>query len=190
MFKNVALAAAAAVAFTAVPASAATTVTYRSTNPGGVVTLDPAGPDALSGLLGFNVSGDAGAFSVTFYFDNPFDPAAATSSASFDFDPDVLQFTSGSYGSGGTFTILTDDTGSAITVSKNGLAAGANTLTLNGTFNPTGNGFAAVGGSLNLTAVPEPATWALFILGFGAIGAGMRRRSSQAGKVRASIRFA
>lgn len=37
--------------------------------------------------------------------------------------------------------------------------------------NFTGGSFSA-----SLAAVPEPGTWALLILGFGAIGAGMRRR--------------
>ena len=35
----------------------------------------------------------------------------------------------------------------------------------------------STGVNLSVTAVPEPATWALFILGFGAIGATQRRRS-------------
>jgi hypothetical protein len=34
------------------------------------------------------------------------------------------------------------------------------------------------------SAVPEPATWALMILGFGAVGGAMRRRQSVAAKVR------
>ncbi len=37
-----------------------------------------------------------------------------------------------------------------------------------------------------LGAVPEPATWGLMILGFGAVGAAMRRKSA----VRTSVRFA
>jgi hypothetical protein len=36
-----------------------------------------------------------------------------------------------------------------------------------GNFNGTGN----------LTAVPEPATWAMMIMGFGLVGGVMRRRS-------------
>ena len=39
-------------------------------------------------------------------------------------------------------------------------------------------------------AVPEPATWALFILGFGAVGGALRRRSNRVRTGRASISFA
>lgn len=40
------------------------------------------------------------------------------------------------------------------------------------------------GVSLSLAGVPEPATWGLMILGFGAVGGAMRRRQSVAAKVR------
>lgn len=196
MLKYTALAAAAAVAIVAAPATAAT-VTYAGSNPGGNVTLLSAGPGAVSSTLGFDVSGTSGTFTATFNFVNPFDPAAATGSASFDFDPDVVQFTSGSFGSGSTFTIAAPGTGSAITVQLANLAGGPQTLTLTGTFNPNGlppggNRFARIGGSLNLTSgvVPEPTTWALFILGFGGIGATMRRRNSQVRVAKASLNFA
>jgi len=39
-----------------------------------------------------------------------------------------------------------------------------------------GSSFLAIGGSLGSPSVPEPATWGLFIGGFGVIGASMRRR--------------
>lgn len=39
-----------------------------------------------------------------------------------------------------------------------------------------GSSFLAFGGTLGNPSVPEPASWALFITGFGAIGAAMRRR--------------
>lgn len=39
-------------------------------------------------------------------------------------------------------------------------------------------------------AIPEPATWALFILGFGAIGGALRRRSSAVRVSKAKLHFA
>lgn len=39
-------------------------------------------------------------------------------------------------------------------------------------------------------AVPEPATWAVFVLGFGALGGAMRSRSRQAAGARKNLRFA
>ncbi|MDE2403606.1 MAG: PEP-CTERM sorting domain-containing protein [Sphingomonadales bacterium] len=40
-------------------------------------------------------------------------------------------------------------------------------------------------GTLNSTSVPEPATWAMMLVGFGAVGFAMRRRQEQA-----KVRFA
>jgi hypothetical protein len=53
------------------------------------------------------------------------------------------------------------------------IAAGTHTITVRGSSGRTGfyTGSAVLGG------VPEPMTWALMILGFGVVGAGMRRRS-------------
>ena len=44
------------------------------------------------------------------------------------------------------------------------------------TLNFTGGAGSQFNGTANLTAVPEPATWAMMLLGFGGIGAAMRRR--------------
>jgi hypothetical protein len=35
------------------------------------------------------------------------------------------------------------------------------------------------GGTLTFAAVPEPATWALLILGFGLVGGALRRKERQ-----------
>jgi len=54
------------------------------------------------------------------------------------------------------------------------LGAGTYTLTVGGTRGLTG----AFGGNVafNTAAVPEPGTWAMMLLGFGAVGFAMRRR--------------
>ena len=52
---------------------------------------------------------------------------------------------------------------------------GNNTLSVNG----TSGGAASYSGTLSfaqMAAVPEPATWAMMLLGFGAVGFSMRRR--------------
>ena len=55
------------------------------------------------------------------------------------------------------------------------LAAGTHTLFVNGNIPSGGN--ASYSGTLNLgAAVPEPATWALMLLGFGGMGMVLRRR--------------
>ena len=197
MFKTFALAGLAAAAFAAAPASAATTVTFGpgTTNPGGNVTLFPAGPGAVSRAIDFDVSG-VGDFTVTFFFTNPFSPVAkANASASFNYDPDIITFTGGNFSGGGVAIPGITASGVSIQIDRFSLLQGPQTLTLTGRINspiaPTGgNDFARIGGSLTLTAVPEPTTWALFILGFGMVGHTMRRRSSKVRVSRAALTFA
>ena len=188
----------ATLAVVAMPASAATVITFGPTNPGGVVTLAPAGPGAVASPVTFDVEG-TGEFTITFSFFNPFNPARANASASFNFDPDVLVFTGGNFSSGGTSAIGgVAGVGSSIQVDRAGLTGGVQTLTLLGRLNSAGtpsggNNFARVGGSITLTniapVVPEPATWALLILGFGAVGGALRRRSGAIRVSKAKLRF-
>lgn len=44
--------------------------------------------------------------------------------------------------------------------------------------------------SASLAAVPEPATWAMFVLGFGILGGAMRTRARKSGSARQSLKFA
>lgn len=193
MTRTTALALGAAIAAFAVPASAAT-VTYPATSPspGGVITLNPAGPDTVSGFLGFDVTG-TGDFIATLTFLNPFANASAGGSAVFNFDGDAITFTGGDVSGVGTVSTTFNAQGSSIQVDRINLPAGLQTLTFRGALNPTGNGFARVGGQLTLQAtpaIPEPGTWALFILGFGAVGAALRRRSSAVRISKAKLNFA
>jgi hypothetical protein len=67
------------------------------------------------------------------------------------------------------------------TYGPNTIQAGTYTLSVQG----TSTGIASYTGDFTLSAgVPEPATWGLMILGFGAVGGAMRRRQSVAAKVR------
>ena len=66
-------------------------------------------------------------------------------------------------------------------------AKGASSIWLVGAgLNSTNDAFKIASITVN-SAVPEPATWAMFILGFGAVGYSMRRRGA---KVTAGIQFA
>ena len=190
MFKQAVFAAAAATALFAVPASAATvTFDVSSPSPAGVIVLSPAGPNSVAGFLGFDVTGE-GDFVANFTFVNPYDPAAAGGSAVFNFDGDLITFTDGDISGSGVVTTTMGPQGSSIQVDRASLGVGPQTLTFRGTLNPTGNGFARIGGQLTLTAVPEPGTWAMFILGFGAMGAAMRRRNAKVTATKASLNFA
>lgn len=52
------------------------------------------------------------------------------------------------------------------------IAAGNYTLFVNGKNTKTGS----LGGTITIAAVPEPATWSMMIIGFGAVGFSLRRK--------------
>lgn len=193
MFKYAALAAAAATAFIAVPASAATTVTYTSGQNVNLIEVD----GIYSGAFGVNVVGSASdpadpSFTATLFFTVPQDGSAAASAINIELSEESnIDFSS----------ILLN--GFAGTVSNVGglstavkflvpITAGANnTLTFTGLLNPpSGVGNGSFGGNVTVAAVPEPTTWALFILGFGGLGYAMRRRNSQVRSAKAKLHFA
>lgn len=199
MFKQAAYAVAAAAAFAASPASAAITVNYGSG--GQTVNLALDTPEEATGSFSFLVTAlsedGPGAFEATYTFLNTFfDPAKATTSVIFGSlsDVDEIAFTSITLdGIAGTFVDGENNgTNADLVVFNDPVELGQRTLKIFGTFNPAGNNSARIAGTLSLTqsAVPEPAAWALFILGFGAIGGTMRRRSSQMRVTKASLKFA
>ena len=62
------------------------------------------------------------------------------------------------------------------------LGAGTHTIQITGSSGPTG----AYSGTLVFASVPEPSVWAMFILGFGAVGFFLRRRK----KVNLAVSYA
>ena len=104
----------------------------------------------------------AGAYSLTL----------STSSLSVDFTSAILTLTS----DGSTVATLTSAFDNGTTefwqVSGVTLGAGQYTLLVDGDNSDTG----ALEGSITINAVPEPATWGMMLLGFGAVGFAMRRR--------------
>jgi len=119
--------------------------------------------------------------------------ATAVNASSFTSSPPPVDFASAGIFAG-TFTAR--PTGTAIASSTNQMSInGSNFISIAPTILSAGNytiavrgtatGATSVGSSVSFTAVPEPATWGVMLLGFGMIGAGvrMRRRST-------SVRFA
>lgn len=95
------------------------------------------------------------------------------------FDNGVSLFTTGAFDLGGP-TSSDADTAFAGTTYSHGfivLSAGSHSITGIATASPTGSG----GSYIELTkggAVPEPATWAMMIAGFGMVGCMARRRGA------------
>jgi hypothetical protein len=131
-------------------------------------------PDGNSAVAAFNSNGAGTTFSDTYTFILPagFASTALTSAA-------VNGTTDTAFSSvllnGVTLTTNASgaiDVKSLLNVPVN---PGANTLVVNG----TSGGLYSYGGNISfakLTAVPEPAGWAMMILGFGSAGAMLRRR--------------
>ena len=134
---------------------------------------------------------------------------------SFTFDTDLMQVTTFAYsgvqtGTGpvGPFIFTSVVTDSPTQITFSGDCCGdvdrfifANSLATGGTIPIIGFQYAFGSGSFtsypiqgSVTAlngaVPEPATWALIILGFGAVGATLRRRSGAVRVSRARLNFA
>ena len=92
-----------------------------------------------------------------------------TSSSGIDFTSAILT------GPGGPYELVEEfDNGISEfwNLSSLFLEAGTYTLTINGDNDSTGS----LGGTVTINAVPEPGTWAMMLLGFGAAGFAMRRR--------------
>jgi len=94
-----------------------------------------------------------------------------TSSPAVDFTSAILS------GLGGPYNLveIDDDGTNEFWRLANPVTLGASQYTL--AINGNNSGAGSLGGSITIrSAVPEPATWAMMLLGFGAVGFAMRRR--------------
>jgi hypothetical protein len=132
-------------------------------------------PDGNSAVASFNSSGTGTTFSDTYTFTLPagFASTSLTTAA-------VNGMTDTAFSSVllNGITLTTDASGaidvkSLLDVPVN---AGGNTLVVNG----TSGGLFSYGGNISfaklVAGVPEPASWALMIVGFGGMGAALRNR--------------
>ena len=148
---------------------------------GAQVSLDDCsmvcdGPDMIGSetVIGFTESGlDAPTFSEWLTFTNDLAGVYAltldTSSTGIDFTSAVLT------GPGGPYDLDENFDNGIVefwSLSSLFLEAGQYTLTIMGDNRSTGS----LGGTVTINAVPEPGTWAMMLLGFGAAGYAMRRR--------------
>lgn len=138
-----------------------------------VIPLPAAAPDGTISAE-FGQSGITGGFfSHTFEFNFPVDGLASTGVTSIRVsDATNIDFTSVLL-NGVAFTI-TNGGFDIATLEDFPVTAGLQTLYVAG--NSGGNGSYSVDLSFAPTAVPEPATWAMMILGFTSAGVAIRRR--------------
>lgn len=172
-------------------AQAAVVVEYDQ---GQTIDLDATG-DGLtySGSFAADVIGSGGdpAFTASFSFTVPEDGEVSIAGISIRTSArSNIDFSSG-YLDGTIPFLVTNGVIDQLALSMTGVSAGFHTIQLNGNLNaPSGEGVGSIGGSLSFALVPEPATWALFIMGFGTVGAALRRRTGAVRVTKAKLTFA
>lgn len=167
--KNLLLAGMAAVAAFGVSASAQAA--------GGVITLSELTPGSGNYTGAFSAS-HAGSFTDTWTFETVLPGFADASVINIAFNAAAdIDFTAATL-NGIPLHIVnstTDPLSTAYTLTQVFSAGGTNTLILSG----ISGGSSSYSGTVNysVSAVPEPATWAMMIGGFGIAGVAMRRRA-------------
>lgn len=164
-------------------ATAVAAATFAVSAPAMAVTNIDLGPDGSDVQFGsFTISGTAAAqgLSQDFTFNVPSDgivSASGTATISLATNS-AIQLTSIVLNGISKAAVLSAD-GSAYQAAINNILTNAtNPQTLRVNYNVTGRGGIATGTVSWTSAVPEPGSWALMILGFGIVGYAMRRRPS------------
>lgn len=181
MMRSTLLAAACGLAFVSSTANAAVTVDDTSFD-----TYDIANPNGPFTTISYGDAGLGNNFSEFLTFTNTlgglYNIDASTSSPFTDFTSGVLTFGGNTVAT--LMPVVEGDTKYFRTTNV-ALGAGQYTLTLQGLVdNPQAPGVLAGTVSIRqlVSGAPEPATWAMMLLGFGMVGFSLRRR--QATRVR------
>ena len=167
MKRLIAIAAAIAAMTAAAPAWAAKVFVLDNVTlqGGGTLTGSFTTDDALTSLLGVNITASSGTFGPGVFSTFTYNNAALANWVSLP-----------SQG----FQISTSGAAQQLRLDFFPLtASGANILHTSNEYQNTGGGRAVTGGRVVLdvpSAVPEPATWAMMITGFGLAGVAIRRR--------------
>ena len=155
------------------PAQAAITVNAPTTVSYGT----PTG-DELDFTFGYEETGLSNPFTAVLDFTNTlkgiYSFTVSTSAAAVDFTSMLI--TGGTLSSPVSLNLVSDDGPNEYwSLSNLGLDAGNYVLTIQG----SNTGAGSLGGTVAFAAVPEPATWALMILGFALVGGALRRRDRE-----------
>jgi hypothetical protein len=161
---------------------------------GEVMTFDPL-PADFAMVTSYTEDGIQIASGSPNHFHTVSDGSGGTAALFFQSDgfPQTVTFSGGTYTlssidflfgfSGGIEALFTSSSGSVETVSSIGTHdfgsgfSGISFFTIAFQNGDTGSGFTLDNIRLNATSsVPEPATWAMMLFGFGAVGFAMRRR--------------
>ena len=157
---------------------------------GGGTSVDVTGPTGtdINFSLGYSDSGTSNPFTETLVWTNTLagsygitlSTTASSAGASNDVDiMSALLTGTGIVSPISLSTLFNNDVIESYALAGLNLGAGTYTLTVTGSRGTTG----AFGGNVSFNqtpGVPEPATWAMMLLGFGAVGFAMRRRQRPA----------
>lgn len=163
---------------------AAAAPAHAATDLGTVVLSDQnPGADFFSFFTFSNFGMTAGDYTIAYSFDFPLAGAGAGDVSASLVGGDNTIFTSVDL-NGAAFSFNADNSLGSVENAPIFGTPTANLLTAN--FKILNDGVGAFNGSVSATALPEPGTWAMMLVGFGMIGFALRRNRS---KVTTRVRY-